>query len=103
VGKSLGRDLREVKVIQADARTVPLGGADVPDLVFIDPPYEIIADIAPALFERLAGLLAAKPDAIVVFELPGELELAPPGWTMLKRLGKGARQPTVAFFRREPA
>lgn len=103
VGRSLERDLREVTVIQADARTAPLGGGDVPDLVFIDPPYEIIADIAPALFERLAGLLAAKPDAIVVFELPGELELAPAGWTLLKRLGKGARQPTVAFFRREPA
>jgi len=101
VGRSLERELREVTVIQADARTVPLGGVDLPDLVFIDPPYEVIADIAPALFERLAGLLATKPDAIVVFELPGELELAPPGWKLLKRLGKGARQPTVAFFRRE--
>lgn len=103
VGKSLGRDLRDVTVIQADARTVPLAGGATPDLVFIDPPYELIGDIAPALFERLAGVLAAKPDAIVVFELPGELELAPAGWTLLKRLGKGARQPTVAFFRREPA
>lgn len=103
VAKSLGRDLREVTVIQADARTVPVGGSQVPDLVFIDPPYEIIAAIAPALFERLAGVLATKEDAIVVFELPGELELAPPGWKTLKRLGKGARQPTVAFFRREPA
>ena len=33
-------------------------------------------------------------------ELPGELEVMPTGWTLLKRLGKGARQPTVAFFRR---
>jgi 16S rRNA (guanine966-N2)-methyltransferase len=52
------------------------------------------------LFARLAEALAAKPEAIVVFELPGEIELAPEGWTLLKRLGKGARQPTVAFFRR---
>lgn len=103
VGRSLGRDLRDVPVIQADARLAPLGGGAVPDLVFIDPPYEIIGDVAPALFERLAAVLAAKPDAIVVFELPGEMELAPAGWTLLKRLGKGARQPTVAFFRREPA
>ena len=44
-------------------------------------------------------VLAPKPDALVVFELPGEIELAPAGWTMLKRLGKGVRQPTVAFFR----
>lgn len=100
VGRSLGRDLKEVAIVQADARTVPLGGAAVPDLVFIDPPYEIIGDVAPKLFVRLTEVLASKPDALVVFELPGELELAPPGWTLLKRLGKGARQPTVAFFRR---
>jgi len=101
VGKSLGRDLRDVTVLAADARSVPLGGGAVPDLVFIDPPYELIRDLAPGLFERLAEVLAPKPEALVVFELPGELELSPPGWKLLKRLGKGARQPTVAFFRRD--
>lgn len=100
VCKSLGRDIRDLAVLQADARGVPLGAGGVPDLVFIDPPYEIISDIAPALFARLTEALAPKPDALVVFELPGELELTPPGWTLLKRLGKGARQPTVAFWRR---
>jgi 16S rRNA (guanine966-N2)-methyltransferase len=100
VCKSLGRDPRELSVLQADARTVPLGAGALPDLVFIDPPYEIIAQIAPALFARLADALGPKPDAIVVFELPGELDLSPDGWTLLKRLGKGARQPTVAFFQR---
>lgn len=108
VAKSLGRDTRDLAVVQADARSVPLGpaagsgqgGGAVPDLVFIDPPYEIIAEVAPGLFAKLTEALAPKPDAIVVFELPGELELAPEGWTLLKRLGKGARQPTVAFFRR---
>ena len=98
VCKSLGRDGRDLAVLTTDARTVPLGARGVPDLVFIDPPYEIIPEIAPALFARLAEVLAPKPDALVVFELPGELDLAPPGWTLLKRLGKGARQPTVAFF-----
>ena len=100
VCKSVGRDGHDLLVLPADARSVPLGGGSVPDLVFIDPPYEIIAAIAPALFARLAEALASKPDALVVFELPGELELAPTGWTLLKRLGKGARQPTVAFYRR---
>lgn len=101
VGKSLGRATADCAIVQADALTVPLAGGDVPDLVFIDPPYELIPTVAPALFARLAETLAPKPEAIVVFELPGELELAPAGWTCLKRLGKGARQPTVAFFRRE--
>lgn len=103
VCRSLKRDAAGLSVLQMDATQVPLAaaGGEVPDLVFIDPPYEIIGEIADALFARLGETLAAKPEAIVVFELPGELTLAPAGWTMLKRLGKGARQPTVAFFRRE--
>src|ERR1019366_4190393 len=44
VCKSAGRDAREFAVLQTDARTVPLGGVEVPGLVFIDPPYEIIAE-----------------------------------------------------------
>jgi 16S rRNA (guanine966-N2)-methyltransferase len=122
VCKSLGRDARDLAVLQTDARKVPLVASagselaraqtapasglpacEAPDLVFIDPPYEIIAEIAPALFARLTEALATKPDAIVVFELPGEIELAPAGWELVKRLGKGVRQPTVAFFRRVSA
>lgn len=105
VCRSLGREPAStggLAVVQADARTVPLApGEALPDLVFVDPPYEIIPEVAPVLFARLHTVLAPKPDAIVVFELPGELELAPEGWKLVKRLGKGARQPTVAFFRRE--
>ena len=101
VCKSVRRPTNDLSVIQADARTVPAGAVStVPDFVFIDPPYDLITEISPLLFARLTEALAAKPAAIVVFELPGEIELAPPGWDMLKRLGKGARQPTVAFFRR---
>jgi 16S rRNA (guanine966-N2)-methyltransferase len=97
VGKSLGRPTDTLTVLNADATTAPLGEA--PDLVFIDPPYEIIPAVAPALFVRLDGLLAGRPEALVIFELPGGLELAPAGWTCVKRLGKGARQPTAAIFR----
>jgi len=101
VCKSLGRTSEDLRVLQADARTVSFASAsEIPDLVFVDPPYEEIAAVSPGLFSRLTEALAPKPDAIVVFEFPGELELAPEGWTLLKRLGKGARQPTVAFFRR---
>lgn len=102
VCKSLGREPSGLSVLQADARIVPIGADGVtPDLVFIDPPYEIIGDVASGLFARLSEVLQSKPDAIVVFELPGEMELAPAGWTLLKRLGKGAHQPTVAFFQRQ--
>ncbi len=101
VCKSLGRDEQGVSVLQVDALTAPLApDGEVPDLVFIDPPYEIISEVAPKLFARLSEALAPKPDALVIFEAPGEIELAPPGWTLLKRLGKGVRQPTASFFRR---
>jgi 16S rRNA (guanine966-N2)-methyltransferase len=103
VCKSLGRAGDDLVVLQADARTVPLGSAEVPDLVFIDPPYDIITDVAPNLFARLTAALASKPDALVFFELPGELDLAPIGWELVKRIGKGVRQPTVAVFRRSAA
>jgi 16S rRNA (guanine966-N2)-methyltransferase len=101
VAKSIGRDVSDTMILPADARTVPIGGRGVPDLVFVDPPYEIIAEIAPALFARLGETLAEKPDAVVVFETPGEIELRPEGWQLVKRLGKGARQPTVGFYRRD--
>lgn len=102
VCKSVGCGASDFEIRQADALTMPLDGTGpggAPDLVFIDPPYEIISEVASGLFARLALALAAKPDALVIFEMPGELALAPEGWTLVKRLGKGARQPTVAFFR----
>ncbi|MCR6654833.1 MAG: RsmD family RNA methyltransferase [Opitutus sp.] len=99
VCKSLGRAPTGVQVLQVDALAVPTSGG-VPDLVFIDPPYEIITEVVPPLFAKLTELAAAQPDLLVVFEMPGELEIAPEGWTCLKRLGKGARQPTASFFRR---
>jgi 16S rRNA (guanine966-N2)-methyltransferase len=101
VCKSLGRDERNIGIFPRDALTFPADGEKPPDLIFIDPPYEIIATVAPDLFERLGRALGAKSDAIVVFELPGEMELAPEGWTLIKRLGKGGRrQPTAAFFQK---
>jgi 16S rRNA (guanine966-N2)-methyltransferase len=99
VCKSVGRaDGEGLTLMHADALTAPLGEA--PDLVFIDPPYEIIPTVAPVLFARLAELFAAKPAALVVFEAPGEIELAAAGWILRKRLGKGRGQPTVMFFER---
>lgn len=100
VCKSLGRDTADLLVVTADATKVMPG--PVPDLVFIDPPYDIIREVAPKLFAGLGELLATKPEALVVFEMPGEIELSPPGWECLKRLGKGGRQPTVSIFRASP-
>jgi 16S rRNA (guanine966-N2)-methyltransferase len=105
VGKSLGRETGDCEIVQADAlawaaRSAAGGAAD---LVFIDPPYELITDMAPRMFASLEARLVTRPGAVVVFELPGGLELAPPGWTCVKRLGgKGPRQPSAAFFKKAP-
>jgi 16S rRNA (guanine966-N2)-methyltransferase len=102
VGKSLGREMAGCQIAQADALAwaarPDIGTAD---LVFIDPPYELIADMASRVFVNLQARLAANPGALVIFELPGGMELAPPGWACLRRLGgKGARQPSAAFFKK---
>lgn len=102
VCKSLGRDERDLEILPLDATQVPVGSAGVPDLVFVDPPYEVITGVAPRIFARLTEVLASAPDSLVVFEMPGEIELSPPGWRAVKRLGKGARQPTVCIFKRDP-
>ncbi len=101
VCKSLGRPADGLQVVTADASTTMPGEA--PDLVFVDPPYEIIPEVAPRIFARLTELLAGKKDALVIFEMPGEVELAPAGWIGAKRLGKGGRQPTAVIFKRGPA
>lgn len=102
VCKSLGRGgTHDLTVLNLDVLTAPLGAQPVADLVFVDPPYEIIGEIAPGLLAKLVTLLAAKPDPVIVFEMPGEIDLLPPaGWLCAKRLGKGARQPTVCFYKR---
>lgn len=100
VCKSLQRDEAGLAVLPLDAQGAPVGGGPPPDLVFIDPPYEIIAGIAPGLFQRLGEILAPGPGALVVFEMPGEMDLAPAGWRCRKRLGQGVRQPTAAIFER---
>lgn len=100
VCKSCGREEAAVTLFQADVTSWKPGeGMALPDLVFIDPPYGIITEVAPRLFGQLGELLAPKADPVIIFETPGEIVLEPAGWSCVKRLGRGARQPTVNFFR----
>jgi 16S rRNA (guanine966-N2)-methyltransferase len=104
VCKSLRRDEAGLKVLNGDVLEWTLGAVEtVPDLVFVDPPYEMIVDVGPKIFERLGKMLRSEMDPIVVFEMPGEITLSPAGWTAVKRLGGGVRQPTATFFRTSPA
>lgn len=101
VSKALGRAPNDCgHLIASDVTSVSAVPGTVPNLVFIDPPYEIIEELAGVLFEKLSLLLEADPDPVILFEMPGEIELGPKGWTCVKRLGKGRRQPSVCFFKR---
>jgi len=98
VCRSLGKGGEELVAVEADALSLPTGIGAPPDLIFVDPPYSAIGHVAPVLFDRLAGALSPDWKGLVVFEMPGEETLAPRGWACVKRLGRGARQPSVAFF-----
>jgi len=100
VCKSLRRGEADLQVLVSDAADAPLGGGPAPDLVFVDPPYDLIPDLAAPLFARLTAALADQPDPLIVFEMPGGMELEAAGWTAVKRLGKGFRQPSAVIFRR---
>jgi len=98
VCKSLGRGTHDLQVLALDATQPPAGLSPLPELIFIDPPYDTIETVGPALLAQLAELLAPVPDPVVAFEMPGAITMTPPDWKLARRLGQGARQPTVCLF-----
>ena len=76
---------------------IPPEGAGV-DLIFADPPFDAIPRIGESLFRRFAGFLRGAPHGLLVFEMPGELELVSPGWRLVRRIGRGRDQPTCCFY-----
>ena len=98
VAKSMGEPTLIAKVIQGDAvKTVGQIGENY-DIIFVDPPYDTITHSAPKLFDALDHALS--DDGLVVFEMPGNLEIIPGGWILKKRLGKGNNQPTACLYKR---
>lgn len=87
VCRSAGLEPEAFRVFGADAfhwRPAETGAAM---LVFADPPYRLIEANASRLFAGFDTLLSREPGARVVFEMPAELDFAPEGWVLLKRLG----------------
>ena len=73
------------------------------DLIFIDPPYAMIESKLQTIIEEHIAPIAA-PDARICLELPGNLEIAFPGWECVRRLGKsGKDKPSVAVYQRSMA
>lgn len=97
VSKSMQSAL-DATVVSADV-TKWEPGAERFNLIFVDPPYDQIGRLCPALFALFERALA--PDGIVIFETPGQIEPSAPGWTLRKRLGKGIDQPTACLLVRD--
>jgi len=100
VAKSLRADERACAVSKADALTWSPPDGTRAGLVFCDPPYAMIRESAPRIFAQFDRLLLPGREGLVVFEMPGELQLAEPGWECVKRLGGGPREATACFYRR---
>lgn len=97
VSKSMREDLT-TSIFTSDVLKWKNGG-DPFDIIFVDPPYEIISKITPGLFELFSTIL--EPNGLIVFETPGEVEPIVPGWHLRKRIGKGKDQPTACLIEKD--
>lgn len=100
VCRSMKRGGEELLAVEADALALSVGIGAPPDLIFVNPPYSMIGEMAPDLFDRLDESLGPDWKGLVVFEAPGGAEFEHRAWSPVKRLGRGARQPSVTFFSR---
>lgn len=92
----------DTDVVQVVARDVFTLDSNTPsyDLIFLDPPYDTIAEDLQYLFEKAINPIAlAKARTLV--ELPGHLEPKVSGWKILRRIGKtGKDKPTALIYER---
>jgi 16S rRNA (guanine966-N2)-methyltransferase len=67
------------------------------DLVFMDPPYDLARSHGSRLLGRVQDLLSET--GVLIYELPGDLEIPTDGWNCLRRIGKtGTNEPSTAIL-----
>ena len=97
--RSCNLDIDAVKVVARDVFTLD---SNIPsyDLIFLDPPYDTIADNLQLIFKKTINSIALE-NARVLVELPGDLESTVKGWKILRRIGKaGKDKPTALIYER---
>jgi 16S rRNA (guanine966-N2)-methyltransferase len=92
-------DTSIAKVVARDVFTLDVNSPAY-NLIFLDPPYDMIEPQLGRIFEKAVNPIAL-PDARVIVELPGNLEPEIEGWELVRRIGKaGKDKPTAAIFKR---
>lgn len=99
VAKSMEAHRLNATVLPLDATKPGLLSSTQFDLVFADPPYELLDSIGTELFRTVDKIL--KPDGLFILEAPGNFEYDARGWALSKRIGKGTDQPTALFYERD--
>ena len=97
--RSCNLDTGVAKVVARDVFTLDSNTPSY-DLIFLDPPYDTIAENLQRIFEKVINPIAlAKARALI--ELPGNLEPMISDWQILRRIGKaGKDKPTALIFER---
>jgi len=99
VVKAVGCDSSDFHVSRADVMKWKPHSDQPFDIIFVDPPYPMIDEVLPPLFEKMPDWLA--DNGMVVFEMPSGKEWAAEGWEEFRKLGKGGKgDPTQRFIRR---
>ena len=100
VCKSAGLSTDKFEIVKGDALSWKPRQATPFDLVFADPPYPSLAEMAPKLFAKLLRDERVSDETLVALELPGQLNLEPKGWRLHRRLGKIRKgSPSHALFK----
>ena len=97
--RSCSLDTDVVKVVARDVFALDSNTPSY-DLIFLDPPYDTIAENLQRIFEKAINPIALE-NARVLVELPGDLEPKVTGWKILRRIGKaGKDKPTALIYKR---
>jgi len=97
VAKSMGVSSPAVHVIRRDV--LRFASHDRFGILFMDPPYELIRERGTELLGLARGLMDPGARPVLVYELPGDLEIGDPRWQCLKRIGKsGINEPSIAIL-----
>ncbi|MGK0176661.1 MAG: 16S rRNA (guanine966-N2)-methyltransferase [Zhongshania aliphaticivorans] len=96
--KSCGLENSTTSILPRDVYAADIV-SEKAELIFIDPPYDEIENRLEQIFQKADQCTTV--DGYVILELPGNVELEPEGWQLVRRFGRQKRDtPNAAIFER---